>query len=199
MQARPIQTHSAASILNEAVTMRNFSEIAKIGMFVLACCAVGHSATLPPIGTSYCALTADPASYVGKRVQVRAVYRYSFEVQDLDAPECCPGKRIKIWVEIEPSDAKSKRLFRKFPKAMGLVLATFSGTFETGGPFGNGGRYRLAVDQIEKLEAVGDPAKTSELSWANHDCKISDIEPHLDQPPSLLHETDHVLNPPKQQ
>ena len=201
MQALLIKTHSAVSIPTEsngAMTMHYFSRIAMIAVFVLAFCAMGQSASLPAIKTSYCDLTNDPVSFVGKRVLVRAIYRYSFEVQDLDAPECCPGKNFKIWVEIGPLDAKSKRLFRKFPKAMGLVLATFSGTFESGGPFVNGGRYRLNVDEIEGLEAVGDPAKTSQLPWANHACKTGSSEPHADFSSSLVHESGHV-DPPKPQ
>jgi hypothetical protein len=141
--------------INEAIAMRSLSTIAKISVILLAYCSVAHGAASTPVRTCYYVLVNDPASFVGKRILVKAIYRYGFEIQRLDAADCCPGEKLKIWVELKLSNNKSKRLFKRFPHGMRLARATFGGTFETGGPFGDGGyRYRLVVDQIDRVEAI---------------------------------------------
>src|SRR5258707_6551610 len=86
---------------------------------------------------AYCDLIKDAQSFSGKRIRVRAIYKYGFEIQRLDPPLCCPNRGLKIWVEIgEHLPNSSEKRFRKLPKGMGLALVTFVGTFESGGPFG---------------------------------------------------------------
>jgi hypothetical protein len=77
-----------------------------------------------------------------------------FEVSRLKSPTCCPERDVSIWVDFdEELKGRSQKLRDKFPKGMGLVLAAFVGRFETEGPYGDGGyRFRLTVDQIEKVE-----------------------------------------------
>jgi hypothetical protein len=173
--------------------------MAKIGIFVLLYCAMGYGATPQSASTVYCALTDDPTPFVGKHIVVRAVYRYGFEIQRLDPADCCPGKKLEIWVEIGPLDAQSRRLLKRFPKGMGLTLATFSGVFETGGPFGDGGyRYRLTVDHIENVEATTHPSEANRPPWTNRDCVSGSPETPATQSSSILHESDHA-DPPKPQ
>jgi hypothetical protein len=147
----------------------------KISLFVLGCSMTGYGSTTPDISTPYCNLMNDPASFAGKRILVRAVYRYGFEIQRLDATECCPGKKLKIWVEMQLSDRKSRRLFDKFPKGMGFALATFGGVFETGGPYGDGDyRFRLTVSHIESVEATAHPSEAGNPPWTAADCSSQD-------------------------
>lgn len=57
---------------------------------------------------------------------------------------------------------------------MGLALATFEGTFESGGPYGDGGyRLKFTVDKIEKLEAVAKPSTDHHPAWVPKDCETS--------------------------
>jgi len=159
--------------------MERLLQIATIAVFSLVGCAMGYGATPPPTSALYCALADDPSLFVGKQIVVRAVYRYGFEIQRLDPTECCPGKKSKIWVEIGLMDAQSKRIFNKFPKGTGLALATFSGKFEVGGPFGDGGyRYRLSVDHIMRLEATGHPSEANQPPWTVSNCTSVANETH---------------------
>ena len=49
---------------------------------------------------------------------------------------------------------------------MGLALATFEGTFESGRPYGDGGyRLKFTVDKIEKLEATAKPSTDYHPAW----------------------------------
>ena len=104
---------------------------------------------------TYCDLAKNPSAFSGKRIRIRAIYRYAFEVQLLESPVCCPGPQPKIWVQIETDlDDSSLKVFRKFPKGAGIVLVTLVGTLDTGEAYGDGGfRIRLRVSEIERLEA----------------------------------------------
>jgi len=180
--------------------MGSFFAKAKIGIFVILYCAMGYGATPHQTRTAYCALADDPIPFVGKHIVVRAVYIYGFEIQRLDAADCCPSKKLNIWVEIGPLDAQSRRFLKRFPKGMGLTLATFSGAFETGGgPFGDGGyRYRLTVDHIENVEATARPSEANRPPWTNRDCVSGSSETPAAQTPSILHQSGRV-DPPKPQ
>ena len=103
---------------------------------------------------NYCDLVKNPSAFSGKRIRIRGIYRYAFEVQRLEAPSCCSETGTKIWVEIDAYlEGKSAKLVRKFPKEEGLVLATFTGMFESGESYGTfADRNGLKVDQIDQVE-----------------------------------------------
>lgn len=126
--------------------------------------------TVQPV--SYCDLVKAPQEFAGKRIRVRAIYKYGFEIQRLDSPVCCPDNGGKIWVEIESRLGRdSLKLYRKFPKGMGLALATFEGSVESGGPFGDGGyRLKFTVKKIEKLEAVAKASAQHDPVWVPTNC-----------------------------
>jgi hypothetical protein len=110
---------------------------------------------------AFCDLIKTPSAFAGKRIRVRAVYRYAFEVQRLEAPACCSGETAKIWIEVDPFlKGKSLRLFHSLPKGQGVVLATFTGTFESGSTFGTfADKSELVVDGIERMER---PSRSSQ-------------------------------------
>jgi hypothetical protein len=123
---------------------------------------------------SYCDLIKAPQQFAGKRIGVRAIYKDGFEVQRLDPPTCCLEHGAKIWVEIADLQGGSLRLYRRFPKGMGLSLATFEGIFEAGGPYGDGGyRLKLIIDKIEKLEATAKISTRHEPAWVPKDCELA--------------------------
>src|SRR6266403_1172509 len=115
----------------------------------------------------YCHLVRTPSSFVGKRIRVRAVYSYMFEVSRLKSPACCPDRDVPIWVDFnEELEGSSRKMLRKFPKGMGFVLATFEGTLQGGGPYGDGGyRFKFAVDKIENLENKANPSRDQHPTW----------------------------------
>ncbi len=121
---------------------------------------------------SYCDLIKAPQTLSGKRIRVRAIYRYGFEIQRLDPPDCCPQKPVKIWVEMGTLDRRSRTLVHRFPKDMGLVLAVFAGVLESGGPYGDGGyRLKFTIDQVWAPEASAHPSATSLPSWVPRSCE----------------------------
>ena len=130
----------------------------------------------PPKEVTYCQLIQNPSSLVGKRIQVRAIYSYMFEVSRFKSPECCPERDVSIWVDFDENlDGNSKRLLSKFPKGMGFVLATFVGTLDSGGPFGGGGyRLKFKVDKIEKLERSAKGSAGHNPSWVPENCEATD-------------------------
>jgi hypothetical protein len=70
-----------------------------------------------------------------------------------------------------PLAGRSKKFLNRFPKGMGLALATFSGRFETGGPFGGGGyRFLLTVDDLSNVEAIAHPTDADKPPWRIKDC-----------------------------
>lgn len=152
--------------------------IVSLGILLLACCcsARAQQSEVPIREVSYCDLAKTPQIFSGERIRVRAIYKYGFELQQLDPPVCCPEHGGKIWVEIEPSELKgnSLALFRRFPKGMGLVLVTLVGTFESGGPYGDGAyHFKFNVDQIEKLEAKAKASPTNP-AWVPQNCEKPD-------------------------
>jgi len=148
-------------------------------LLALSCPAAGQKPKSAVQAVSYCDLVKAPQQFAGQRIRVRAVYKYGFEIQRLDAPACCPERGAKIWVEIEEGlEGRSLKLYHKFPKGMGLALATFEGTFESGGPYGDGGyRLRFTVDKIERLEAMAKPSAHHDPAWVPKDCETSNASP----------------------
>ncbi len=140
---------------------------------------------------TYCQLVKNPSAFAGKRIRVRAIFRYFTEIQRLESPMCCPEPGPKISVEFEISlEGHSLKLFRRFPEGGGLVLATFVGTFKGGGTYGYfSDRYELAVDQIEKLERKARPhRKQDEPAWVPKNCNPSGAALPQQNPSTALHE-----------
>ena len=133
----------------------------------------------PPQDVAYCQLTNDPSVFAGKRIRIRAIYSYMFEISRLRPPICCSGHDAPVWVEFSDNlDRESTRLYHKFPKGMGFVLAVFTGVLETRGPYGDGGyRAKLAVDRIEKLEATSSGSGHRVPAWVPKDCEASNPAP----------------------
>jgi hypothetical protein len=148
-------------------------------LLALSCSAAGQKPESALQTVSYCDLINAPQQFAGRRIRVRAIYKYGFEIQRLDSPACCPERGVKIWVEIETGlEGLSLRLYHKFPKGMGLALATFEGTFESGGPYGDGGyRLRFTVDKIGKLEAMAKPSAHHDPAWVPKECETSNATP----------------------
>jgi hypothetical protein len=163
-------------------------------LLVSCCPAKAQKSEAAPQELSYCDLVKTPQSFSGKRIRVRAIYKYGFEIQRLDPPACCPERGVKIWVEMESRlQGHSLKLFRKLPKGMGLALATFVGTFESAGPYGDGGyRFKFTVDQIEKLEATVKASPSHDPPWVPRDCEKSDAAPAKQSSSILLHEMLHA-------
>jgi hypothetical protein len=132
-----------------------------------------------PQEVTYCQLARDPAAFSGKRIRVRAIYKYMFEMSRLSSPACCPERQVSIWVDFdEKLGGNSRKLFRRFPKGMGSVLATFAGRFEGGGPYGDGGyRFKFTVDEIERLEARAKPSPGRDPAWIPKNCDASEATP----------------------
>jgi len=107
---------------------------------------------------TYCQLIANPGQYVGKRVRVRAIFRYAFELQRLEPETCCSGKGPGIWVKmLLDSDSPSEKRFRRLPKGEGIALLTVIGKFEKeNGMFGE--QFTLHVDELGKIERTSHSA-----------------------------------------
>ncbi len=142
-----------------------------IGFIALLGC-LALSASENPQEVKYCDLMRSPDTYLGKEIRIRAIYKYGFEMQRLESPDCCGEQPVKIWVELGALSGHSRKLFHRFPKGMGLGLAIFTGVLDSGGPFGDGGyRYRFTVDQIEAIEATAHPSAMSLPSWVPQNCR----------------------------
>jgi hypothetical protein len=104
-----------------------------------------------PQGVTFCQVANARSSFVGKRIRVRAIYSYMFEVSVLKPTKCCEGENHTIWVDFaENMDSRSAKLVHQFPEGMGVVLATFEGTIQYVG--NTNGEYRLLVDGVKNVE-----------------------------------------------
>jgi hypothetical protein len=145
-------------------------KVCLIGLAILFSCAALHASGKAEEVT-YCALITAPNAYVGKEIRVRAIYRHGFEVSNLDPPECCLVKLVRIWVTTGELDAHSRKLFRRFQKGMGLALVVFTGVLESGGPFGAGGcPFNLTVERIDTVEATAPISVKNRPSWEPQNC-----------------------------
>jgi|SRR5271165_4648862 len=147
-------------------------------VFLSTCFTVGEEdkPELPVLGVPYCELAKNPSAWVGKRIRVRAIYSFGFEIQRLKSPVCCHEKELGIWVEPGSDlDRRSLRIFRKFGKmGMGWALAVFVGRFEGGNAYGAmGERFRLTVDNIEEVEKTARARDPVVPDWVPRDCPAS--------------------------
>src|SRR5271170_58582 len=149
----------------------------------------------PPLDVNYCPLSKDPSAFSGKRIRIRAIYRYMFEIQRLEPPACCPDRMDKTWVEIDAGlEGHSLRRFNKFPEGMGVVLVVFVGRFDTEGPYGDGGyRFKLTVDRIEALERTSRSSRRQDdPAWVPKNCDTSNAAPPEPNTATLLREAQHA-------
>jgi hypothetical protein len=147
-----------------------------LGAFLLSCGVTLAEQTPegPPQDVTYCQLAKDPSAFWGKRIRVRGIYRYAFELQFLESPMCCPEGHINIWVSISAAvEGHSEKLFnRKLNKGAGLALVVFVGRFESGDGLGRN-TFRLTVDEIEKVERTSrSPRRQDDPAWVPK-CKPS--------------------------
>ncbi|HSC46275.1 MAG TPA: hypothetical protein VLC94_10600 [Candidatus Acidoferrum sp.] len=137
---------------------------------LFAACLESSCATAESFAdVTFCQLAKDPEAFSGKRVRIRAIYSYMFEISSLRPPECCPIREALVWVDFD--DEKARELLRQIPEGMGTVLAVFVGRIETGEVYGpNGERVRLVIDRIEKVEKKvrGNAKKTP--PWIPQNC-----------------------------
>jgi hypothetical protein len=140
-------------------------------LFGMAVLASANSKTASAV--SVCDLLSHPSQFANRRVRVKAVYRYSFEVQQLDSITCCPSQHQRIWVEFGDLNGRSRRLYKRLPTGTGIALVKLGGTFKVGGPFADGYRLDLRVERIEGVDASyrswsPRPASAPEC-WVRHD------------------------------
>jgi hypothetical protein len=127
-----------------------------------------------PQNISYCQLAGDPGKFTGKRIRVRAIYAYMFEVSTLRPSSCCDERDINMWVDFDSElEGESKKLFSKFPKGMGFVLGVFGGTVETGDAYGTGQHVRFFVEHIEEVKQQANPPLGTFPAWIPRNCKAS--------------------------
>ncbi len=142
----------------------------------LASAQLDKRANVRPEDVTVCDLAKNPAAYSGKRIRVRAIYRYAFESQELESPSCCPVTPAPIWLVVDILlDDSSEKLYRKFPEGAGLVLATFTGTFETGNAYGTfADKSQLTANHIERIEhAARSASKDDDPTWVAKNCSVS--------------------------
>jgi hypothetical protein len=131
-----------------------------------------------PQDVDYCQLAKDPSSFIGKRIRVRALYAYWFEVQMLKSPGCCPVPEPKMGIDFDPAmDDRSEEMFHKLDKGTGFALAVFVGRFErisnVSSQLPSGDRFQLPVDKIDKVEKSARSSGPGKYpSWVPRDCTV---------------------------
>jgi hypothetical protein len=104
---------------------------------------------------SYCELVQKPMDYDGKKVAVRASYRYGFEWQEMFCMRCRAAR--KTWLEFEAGAAAGVRhALAKAPHDQGTLNATFYGIFRgVRGPYGDGGYdFKFDLTSATAVEVV---------------------------------------------
>jgi hypothetical protein len=141
----------------------------------LGCCvawARGSRDEAPPLDITYCQLAKDPSAFTGRRIRIRAIYVYGFEVQLLKSPICCPEAGLKLGVELDDGmDDRSEKLFRRLNKGMGVAMAVFVGRLShvsnVSSQLPSGDRFQLNVDRIEKVEKTASSKRPAKVpKWA---------------------------------
>ncbi len=177
MAMTPWRRLSATGITNSFRKAQWAIRLSTTTIVLLVCgCSSGYAADKEGSAqdVTYCQLSKDPGSFSGRRVRVRAVYVYGFEVQLLESSSCCPEIGTKIWVEIttDMDDASEKLVRRKLNTGMGVALVTFVGMFETGISSPGGIKSRLIVDEIEQVERTSRAVRRKDYpSWVPKNCE----------------------------
>lgn len=168
-----------------------------LSAFLLSCFVVWGSvqSDAPPQDATYCQLAKDPSLFIGKRIRIRAIYRYASEIQRLESPACCSEGDIKIWVEIELGlKGHSDKLFRKLDKGSGVALVVFVGRFDGGKSYGTfGDRFQLTVDGIEEVAQTSRSARRQDdPAWVPKNCENPNSLPAKQHSSTFLHEGLHA-------
>jgi hypothetical protein len=146
-------------------------------ILLIACSAAlgDNNGQSPPREVAYCQLLSNPSAYLGKRVMVRAIFSYGFEVQMLKSPVCCPQVEPQFGVEFDLADNRSEKLLHKLDKGMGVALAVFVGRFDrvsnVSSQLPSGERFQLSVDRIEKVEKSVWWGQGTGPAWVPKDCR----------------------------
>jgi hypothetical protein len=100
---------------------------------------------LPQSPITFCDLVRNPEKYSGKKVIVRATYKYGLEWSQLYCLDCLD--KGKAWLEMPVAlEDTSARSLKKMPKYAGIVNLTVQGVFVSGGTFGHLNGYRYKID-----------------------------------------------------
>ena len=110
-----------------------------------------------PEDVTYCRLTENPAAFIGKRIRIRAIYNYGFEVSILRSPTCCPERGPNVGIVFDSGmDDRSDKPVKKLDTGMGVALATFVGRVDrvknASSRLPSGDRLELTVERIETVE-----------------------------------------------
>lgn len=143
-----------------------------IGTTLLIACGGGALAQVAP-SVSFVELLKHPSNFDGKRISVRATYRYGFEWQEV----YCLSSRAtaKVWLAIPPELPGSvQKALRRLPKHQGTVNATFTGVFHGArSAYGDGGyQYQLDLEKIEQVEIVSRSGAVAEALAANERSRV---------------------------
>lgn len=118
-----------------------------IVMFVLT---GGIRSQSPP---AFCDLMRSPEKYNGKKVTVRATYRYGVEWSELYCLDCLD--QGKAWLDMPTSlENTSAKSLKKMPKGAGIVNLTVQGIFASGGTFGHSNAYRYKIEPTKISDVV---------------------------------------------
>jgi hypothetical protein len=137
-------------------------------LFASPCFAAGQDSVL-----DFCEVINRPAVFDGKRVSVRASYRYGFEWQEVYCLEC--RSLAKVWLAIPPELPKGvQKNLNRLPKNQGTINATFTGVFHgSRSAFGDGGyQYQLDLESLERVVVVPKSGAVPEALPATERAKI---------------------------
>jgi len=145
-----------------------------IVVFSSAVETAGQETIVTAADVDYCELLQNPAEFDGKRVTIKATFRYGFEWQEIFCLSC--RDLAKTWLEIDDDtiSASARKALKKFPKNEGTVTADFSGTFESSkGPYGDGSyRFRFILEDIRQPEVVSKSGFDPSHLPRNVKCKV---------------------------
>jgi len=125
---------------------------------------------------TFCQLMKEPMAFVGKRIRIRAIYDYGFEVGFLRSPACCPERGPDVGVTFDPDmDGHSDAILHKLDKkGAGAALAVFVGRLDrvknVSSRLPSGDRIELTVGRIEKVEKSERRQQGRNPAWVPSNC-----------------------------
>jgi hypothetical protein len=157
------------------------------------------SRDLPTV--NYCDVLKNPTEFEGKKLMLKATYRYGVEWQEMFCLTCRDKGRTWLEIEDDAISSQSKKALRKFPESDGTINAIFTGRFESsGGPFGDGSyRFRFVLEDITNAELISssgfEPASLPGnvlkkiCDWSKTDEQGQPMTDHAEGPCSLPSES----------